>query len=425
MSTLLAYVERYGHFTFQEKNVNEVDLLILNELVYFPLSNFVSNSFDLGSAIRLEDFAVQFTPYSRLFNKMNWVLTTQNRINLLNHIAKTERYRDIQLFAFKEQIDIDIELQFAAVSLVLPLGKSKEEHNILVSFRGTDDSLIGWKEDANMAFQEEVPSQQVAVWYLQKTAGQYDQELIVAGHSKGGNLAVYASTFAPKSVQERIKAIYSFDGPGLHPSSLETPGYDLIQKRIHLYRPEDSIIGMMLYHTAVPHIIKSRKIGFAQHLVTNWLIKEDRLHRCEEVSVTSQLFDQTLREWTACYSISELEFFVNQSFNLLLKTNTQSIVEITDHKLRFLKQFTQEISLLDADVRQVLDKQLAQLVKIALNSMVTNRRQQYQDTLQLFSHWLGQLSAFESVKKSLPLLRQELQKRQPDKLTKEDIKKNS
>lgn len=423
MSTLLAYVERYGHLTFKEKRLNEVDLLILNELVYFPLGNFVSSSFDLDSAIRLDDFAVQFTPYSGLFNKMNWVLTTQNRIDLLNHIAITKRYRDIQLFAFKEQIDIDIELQFAAVSLVLPVGVSKDEPVILVSFRGTDDSLIGWKEDANMAFQPEVPSQKVAAWYLQKTAAQHPLELIVAGHSKGGNLAVFASTFAQSAVQERIRAIYSFDGPGLHPASLETSGYKLIQNRIHLYRPEDSIIGMMLYHTAVPHVIKSRKIGFAQHLVTNWLVEEDRLHRCNEVSTTSQLFDQTLREWTASYSINELEFFVNQIFNLLLKTNTQSLIDITDHKIHFLKQFTQEISQLDTDVRQILDKQLAQFVKIALNSMMTNRRQQYQDTLQIFSSWLGQLSAFDSVKKSLPLLRQELQKRQASDLNKEDTNK--
>lgn len=403
MTTFLKYVERYQDLTFTEKSPNEVDVLILNELVYFPLENFVVNALNLEDGLTLEELAFQFAPYADLFRATNWVLTTQDRIDLLYLIAKTPRYHDVKLFGFREQIDLEIELQFAAVSFLIPMGSHDK---ILAAFRGTDDSLIGWKEDANMSFQVEVPSQHVAKLYLNHLATLTEQNLLVSGHSKGGNLAIYASSFVPLSVQERIDAIYSFDGPGMHLDTLETSDYENIQNRINFYVPEDSIVGMMLEHTVKPTVIKSRKLGFAQHLVTNWLIEDDHLMRSGDVSASSLLVRQILREWTAQYTVAELEFFVNQGFDLLFQTGAKSLVEITNHKLKFIKLFTDKMSQIDPSARQTIDEQFADLFRIAFNLMRSNQRQQHEDNLLLITSWLKQLSTSETFKLNLPSLRQ-------------------
>lgn len=408
MTTLLKYVERYQDLTFIEKPLNEVDVLILNELVYFPLDNFVAHTFNLEVALSLKDFALQFKPYTNLFKTTNWVLTTQVRIDLLNLIAISPRFRDVKIFGFREQVDLEIEFQFAAVSFLIPMGHAEK---ILTAFRGTDDSLIGWKEDANMSFQVEVPSQQVAKLYLHHLATLTDQPLLVSGHSKGGNLAIYASSFVPLQVQERIGGIFSFDGPGMHLATIETSDYENIQDKINFYVPEDSVVGMMLEHTVEPSIIKSRKIGFAQHLVTNWLIEDDHLMRSDGVSATSQLVQQTLHEWTDQYTSAELEFFVNRFFDLLFQTGAKSLVEITKHKVKFIKLFTDEMSKLDPSTRQILDEQFAHLFRIAFDQIRSNQRQRHEINLLHLITWLKQLTNSETFKINLPSLRRLIQTR--------------
>lgn len=156
-------------------------------------------------------------------------------------VASNPRFSDIEMGAFLEQFDGEEQTQFAAVTYLLPSGA------LVVAYRGTDDSLVGWKEDFNMAFQYPVPAQATAADYLARVAALWkDVPIVLTGHSKGGNLAVYAAMNASDEVKDRVERIYSLDGPGFPESVVNSFEYASVSDRIVKIVPDSSVVGMVL-----------------------------------------------------------------------------------------------------------------------------------------------------------------------------------
>ena len=172
-------------------------------------------------------------------------------IDLFPAMAKSNRFSQMKITGYINKIDQEEEKQFSAITIFIPDG------TMYISFRGTDNTLIGWKEDFNMSFQEKVPSQLDAIKYVKQIANQYENPIRIGGHSKGGNIAVYAASFSPKEIQNRIKNVYNNDGPGFHENIIIKPSYQKMLSKVHTFVPQTSIIGRLLYHEENYTVVQS------------------------------------------------------------------------------------------------------------------------------------------------------------------------
>ena len=246
MGNLITYVQQYGAQTFEDKSLTDIDVLVLTEIAYLPFDEIVPKSFDVTEAISLEQLGKEFETIKEKEHENNPFMITSERIELLEVVSKSQRYKEIKVFGFMNDIDDERTKQFAAVCY------QWEEENRWIIFRGTDETLIGWKEDFMMTYSDLIPAQTDAIEYLKKQAETFSGTLNVSGHSKGGNLSLYASAMQEEAIQNRIEQIYCWDSPGVHRSILGTEGYQRVVSKAKRYIPQDSIVGLML-ESQVPY----------------------------------------------------------------------------------------------------------------------------------------------------------------------------
>ena len=189
----------------------------------------------------------------------SWKQGEEKHAQLLHAAAGCERFRSVRLFHYAERFSEERQQQFSATTFLL----DADDKTVYVAFRGTDNTLVGWREDFNMSFQSEVPSQTDAAAYLREILTMGFSNVLVGGHSKGGNLAVFSAVHAPRHMVQRIQAVYNNDGPGFANHLLETASFWYLKDRIHTFVPQDSVIGMLLEHDEDYQVVYSRQKGLA------------------------------------------------------------------------------------------------------------------------------------------------------------------
>lgn len=305
MADLFDYLAWRGDLTFDQVGVNEVDGLIFSALSYVHYDGLVRPGFE--NPVPLEVVADAF---GALPDKEERVLLKHDG-PLLQAAAATERYRKLKLVFYRNETVKEQESQFAAVAFLLPGNLA------VLAFRGTDATLVGWKEDFNMSFQDRVPAQEKALYYTQMFARMHDRDLILCGHSKGGNLAVYAASRCPGDIQDRIRAVYNNDGPGFTSSLMGDPGYKAMVPRIHSIVPQSSVVGLLLEHEEPFHVIKSRQISILQHDQYTWEVMGGEFVRVEGLTQDSRFINRTMHRWLAGKTLEERNAFVDAVFSLL------------------------------------------------------------------------------------------------------------
>ena len=254
MANIIDYVKWIGDFSIAETKFNEVDSLILNRFSYFPLDSIMK-----------EKEIVSIEELSNRFKKEKLKILWKDDAELFPEIGRSKRFGEMIAVENITKTEKKLEEQFSAVTIILP------DDTIYVSFRGTDNTLIGWKEDFNMSFKSHLKSQIDAKDYLNNIATKYPNKKIrVGGHSKGGNLAVYASIFANSEVKSRIINVYNNDGPGFNEDITSTEEYKNAIKKVITYIPQDSIFGMLLNHEEKFIIVQSIQKGVMEHDVYSW-----------------------------------------------------------------------------------------------------------------------------------------------------------
>lgn len=355
MPNLLNYIEDTQYDSFYDHPLNKLDILALTELSYLPFDRLVPTSFT-ETGIRLDHLAEQFeATYQNDFPPFSMV--TKNRLALFALLAKSIRFKSIKAFGFVDDYQLDQEQQFSAISYRL------DRQTILTAFRGTDDTIIGWKEDFHMTYMDEIPAQRSASGYLEKLMTSQDGNFYIAGHSKGGNLALYAASQQAPELQERILAIYPFDSPGLHKKHLESSGYKNIQDRIHPIIPQNSIVGMMLEAPKNAQIVQSNTLGILQHISFSWEIEGKDFKSAPTLTNDSLQTDQTLKAWTASLTDEELKEFFDLFFGIFIQAGIERFSDITVNPLqklqemdRLRKEFTpQEAEIMDKLIRLLFD----------------------------------------------------------------------
>ena len=275
-------------------------------------------------------------------------------LQLLDALVSSARYRGALLQGLAAQTDT--ETQFSALTLRLA------PQLLCLVFRGTDDTLVGWKEDFNMSFRCPVPAQELAAAYLWDAAAQHTGTLLLCGHSKGGNLAVYAAANCAPAIQSRILAVYNYDGPGFPESVLRQAGYQAICDRVQTFVPQSSVIGMLLGHEERYTVVHSARMGIYQHDLYSWDVENGHFVSLESVNQRSRFIDTTLKAWLASLTPAERERFINAVFYLLAQTNAGTLSELSD------KWFTNSKTVLRA--AKSLDEPTHRAVTLALRQLL-------------------------------------------------------
>ena len=348
MGNLITYVQQYEAQTFQEKLVTDIDILVLTEIAYLPFDEIVSSSFEEKTAISLNQLGKEFETIKEKEHKNNPFMITKERIQLLDVVSKSQRYKDIKVFGFMNDIDDELTKQFAAVCY------QWEEESRWIIFRGTDESLTGWKEDFMMTYSDLIPAQTDAIEYLRKQAELFSGSLNISGHSKGGNLSLYASAMQEETVQDRIKQIYCWDAPGVHRSILGTEGYQRVVSKAKRYIPQDSIVGLMLESQVPYHIIESQGSGISQHSALMWNIEDDHFVELTELTKNSQLTDQTFKQWTEVVSDEDLKLFFDTFFELIFEMGVETVNDVYYNFRMYMRQFFEKAYQMDTEKREIL-----------------------------------------------------------------------
>lgn len=352
MSTIFDYLKEVTYDSIYDRPFKELDVLALTELTYLPFDRIVPQGDTTNIEVRLSDAA-------ELVDRTTNFIVSNQHLQLVDELATSKRFKNIKLLNYVDEYDPDVQKQFAAMTYRLTLNL------YLVVFRGTDDTLIGWKEDFHMTYMDHVPAQKRAASYLQHVMKEFPKgRFLVAGHSKGGNLAAYACSYLPDHTFERVDAIYSYDAPGLNKAIIETQGYQRTSPNIRRFVPQGSIVGMMLEIPEPTIIVKSRAFGgFAQHNAFTWETKDLSFVTVTETSPDSQQTDLTLKQWVRETSADERKKFFDTFFGIFLDAGITSINDLTDFKqLAKAKEILQNAQDLDPTEREMLERLAKQLI---------------------------------------------------------------
>ena len=357
MGTLFDYVSWRGDLTFEQAPFNEVDSLIFALLSYVDFKGIVAE-WHFSEPISLQAAATGFFLRNPDPRKTSMgLIIPKDILRLLKVVKETKRFRRVGMLAYTNLIDLEEQTQFSAVTFLLGKGES------VIAFRGTDDTIVGWKENFNMSFMDVVPAQRHAAEYLNTAAQHLEGNLYVTGHSKGGNLSVYSAVHVDSEIKKRILGVWNFDGPGFRDRILNDPNYLSIKPQIKTLLPQSSLVGILLEHEEDYMVVKSRQIGFLQHNGLNWDVMGSNFIRVKDISAESRRTDQTLKKWIEGMTLEQREQLCEALYRVLSSDHALTLTDLVSLKNRWLLRGLQ----LDADVHQVLKQTLSSLVKVNLN----------------------------------------------------------
>lgn len=357
MANLFDYIAWRGDLPFAVSPFNEVDNLIYSMLSVMDYSSVVSPSV-VGMPVKLSDAWKKYSeryPNGEYFGQIFPEVTA----DVLSKAAQSVRFGDSYLTAFRAETDADAVSQFAAVTFVLP------DNSIFVSFRGTDDTLIGWREDFNLSFMYPVVAQQKAADYLTEVAAVHRGNIRLGGHSKGGNLAVYAAVFAPQEIQGRILTAYSNDGPGFVEEIVNSDAFRRMEKKICTIVPQSSVIGMLLEHKEDYTVVESTMSnGFFQHDPFSWSVLGTKFVRLGELSKQGKRHDRVLNEWLRSCSPEERRKFTETLFRVLESTGAKTLSDLSVDTIGKMRDAVRAFSELDRESKEHLTLLIRRLAEV-------------------------------------------------------------
>ena len=317
---IFGYLEYRGDVPLRDAPFNDVDNLILAELSYTDFGGIVpEDGREISIAEAFERFFQNHTREEILASKSY----TARAPLLMEEMSKGARFRDTRLAFYQSENDMQTELQFGAVTFLLPDGTA------YAAFRGTDGTLVGWKEDFRLSYLLGTESQKRAAAYLDRVGQRLGRPLRTGGHSKGGNLAMYAAACCSPETRERLIAIYNNDGPGFRPEFLRQEGYEQILGRIVSIVPDTSVIGMMMESGKAPRVIRSSASGIVQHDGFTWETRRDGFEPAE-LSDTSMVIRRMLEGWLDETDDAARKALTDTVFSLLEATGEATFSGIND-----------------------------------------------------------------------------------------------
>lgn len=354
MNNILDYLSWRGDLSFERVSLCEADFLIFAQLVHAPLERLDGDGRG-GSLSQLKEKVYPCAPGK----DANGLI--RSRYELWLAAMQCARFSSVTLERFDSHFEPEAEKQFAA-ALFQAGGVG------VVCYRGTDATLTGWKEDFNMAFESPVPSQTEAVAFLNEAA-QAREPLYACGHSKGGNLAMYAASMAEPTARERLLGVYSFDGPGLDDRTRDGDGYRAVSPRIRAYIPESSVIGLLLGYPDAFTVVQSDSVSLWQHNPYYWHVLGPGFERAESTTRSSRFTDRALHSFLAGCPPEERRLLVDTLFGILSATGASKLRELPRGVATHLDEILSALKSVPPDSRRALTRSLKLLAGAGAESL--------------------------------------------------------
>ena len=349
---LFDYVERVKNLDFNELPFSIVDALILSLISYYRF-DFMEHK--ANKSLKLEEAE---HIYSLDLDLKLTAIYNEARNPFIKLLAKTKRYKDLRLFKYERDFSAIHEKQFSAISIEL------NKNTVFVSFSGTDSTMTGIKEDMNMAYLDKIPSQLNAKTYINDRVFKKYKNIYIGGHSKGGNLAIYAGMKLNHRLQKRIKKIFNFDGPGFIPEILEKDENKNIIDKIITIVPEMSVIGMIFNNPNDLVVIDSFNFGVFQHDPFSWKINKDNHFAYKNyVSNTSRAISSSIKDYFQQLDADKRRQFIDLIWYF---TKNTAAYTLSDFKKNFLRNSFNALVLygeLNSESKKVLHKHLMVFIK--------------------------------------------------------------
>lgn len=356
MANILDYLDWRGDLTFDISEFNEVDNLLLSQLVYVDLEGIVPGP-ESGKKINIVEASQLFFERHDENEIMKKVSMTKTAIYVLKKMAESERFRDTMLFGYVNDISLEEQSQFSVVCASLG------DKSVYVSFSGTDDTIVGWRENFNMTYLSETPGQLKAVAYLNGMEHLKMSTVRVGGHSKGGNLAVYAAVKCNPLIQKKIAAVYSNDGPGFTREMVESEAYQEMLPKIKTILPESSIVGMLLEHQEEFEVVKSAQSGIQQHDAMSWEVLGTSFIPVDAIDSKSILLDETMKNWLFQLDKEQRQQIVDGIFYVLEEANIRTVDDFYHIKWKVIQEMFKTKSKLPQETQEALSCALKLLWK--------------------------------------------------------------
>ncbi len=347
MSTIKEYIKIYSNFSFEECDFNINDVIIFSELSYINWSGIVSSN----NKITLKEASNLY--FQNLdFNKGYFSFFAKENIENLKGIMNSKRYGNIILSNYVKYLDK--EKQFGALSIYF------DKNSLFVSFEGTDDTVIGWKEDFILGYHFPIISQKYAIEYLNKVIDD-DKVIYVGGHSKGGNLAMASSMYACDRVFNRIKEVYNLDGPGFREREVNSREFKRLLPKLRMYVPVDSIVGMLLYSTDKYKVVKSTEKGIRSHDCNTWVCFGSFLEEGKQSNFSKKI-NSKIKSWNKKYSDEELEKMIITFFNVLEKSDIKGFYELKKMNKDKILKILSEVNIIDDKTKKLYFEAIKELI---------------------------------------------------------------
>ena len=318
---LMDYLKWRNDVSFSAAPFNEIDNVILSYLAYADFGELLHEQ---KRHVSIETCFKRFCEKHDLAEVRESKHFIERAPLLLEDMVCGARFRGTKVAHFREVFDKEKVQQFAALVFLLPDGTK------YVSFRGTDSSITGWKEDFLMSFTAETEGAKEAVSYLNEVAACVEGKLILGGHSKGGNFAMYAAAFCEEAVKDRIVKVYNNDGPGFREEIVRTAAYRELLPKITNIVPQTSIIGRLLSNEAAHTVVKSTAAGIFQHDVTTWEVTKDKFVRAEP-DAFSDFVEKALGSWLETMDDEARKSLVETVFSMIEMTEAETFVEFGEN----------------------------------------------------------------------------------------------
>ena len=348
MATLLDYIAWRGDLSFANVPFNPVDGLILSQFAYVALDGLAPRRSEESRPLA-ETVNDLFANGQHLSQASHlW----ENNERLARAMAQAPRFSNLELTCCVSHTSLEEQTQFAALTYLLPDGTA------VMAFRGTDDTLVGWKEDFNMTFDSPVPAQTFAAAYLQSVAEKISRPLRLMGHSKGGNLAVYATACAEPALQDRIISLINYDGPGMAQHIWEQPGYQRIRDRITIYLPHFAVVGMLMEHEDSYHLVRSQAQSIMQHDPFSWQLMGDHFETTDSPSTVSLTAARVAKAWLDTLTPQQRRLFVDTVYDIITAGGDEKLSQFDFNSLRAVIRKTRS---LDGETRAAFHQTLMEL----------------------------------------------------------------
>lgn len=334
MPDLFDYLRWRGDIPFEQVPLGEVDNLIFSLLSYAKYDGIVSG-FEAKQEITLASAAEEYDRihYPPDDDSLGVLVPSRNILRLLREAGATHRFGSVRLCGYVDKLDDTEQKQFSALTFLLPDGTA------YAAFRGTDDTIVGWKEDFNMSYHSPIPSQLEATAYLNRAGRYHPGPMCVGGHSKGGNLAVYAGVHCLREVKERLLAVYNNDGPGFERDVMYEEGYRELSAKIRTYIPAYSVVGLLFERLEEYTVVESREHKIMQHDGFSWEVLGGSFVRAEDTLPDSKRIDKTMKTWVASIPKEDRETYVNAVYAMLTSTEAKTLSELSRSGLKLIRAY--------------------------------------------------------------------------------------